>query len=196
MAFVPIARAVQCNFIGVWNGQPAVTGFQLAMNSQPTITDAIELGGILAGWWGSEISGYLSNAYFLNQIDIIDLSNQAGFYVNHTNSLPDQGANTAPSLPNNVAMVVTFKTSQRGRAYRGRAFLPGFTEADSTGYTWNPLTTAAMEAAFEALETYFDPETWYHVVASRSTDPGFVTLVTDYLVRPTTHTQKRRLPTN
>src|SRR5205809_3945510 len=52
------------------------------------------------------------------------------------------GANTGDPLPYGVAALVTFPTATSRR--RGRTFIPGFCESDSSGATWTSGTFTAM----------------------------------------------------
>lgn len=196
MAFIPVADAVQVNFVHVWNAEPAVFGMQFQRIGAWGIASAENLASEVYNWYASELLGQLSSNLVLQQIDVIDLSEQTGFKVEYTLGLPEAGGNVSESMPNNVAAVVTFKTAQRGRAFRGRCFLPGLAENSVNGYSLSSAIIGIIADAFDALSGYLVLSGSDQAVVSRTTNPGFSTAVTGYVVRPTVHTQKRRLPTN
>jgi hypothetical protein len=82
-------------------------------------------------------------------IDVVanDLGDEFGESGSFTYPSNTQGTSTGEQLPANVAIASTWRTKFRGRAYRGRNFWGGFTEAATNG----DLLTAAFQAALTSV---------------------------------------------
>lgn len=59
---------------------------------------------------------------------------------------PAPGTGGATALPSNAAAVISFRTGLAGRAYRGRAYIPGLTTASATGSTLSNTYLAALQS--------------------------------------------------
>lgn len=115
--------------IGIYVKQSNVTGFTV---------DDIE--DVVYGWWTSQFASsglasgmqalYAANielaAVKLRKWDPLDPVEDIS-----TNNLPAAGTDTSDPLPPGVAILVSLRTAQIGRSYRGRVFLPAPAEAES-----------------------------------------------------------------
>lgn len=194
MAFVPIADTVQVDLVGSIDGQTVVWGWQWERAGGWSIGGAETHATDVYAWWDTYLKSQISTDYSLDIIRITDLSSASGFVYEWTDDLPTPGGNVADAVPNNVSVVVSFKTGNRGRAFRGRCYIPGVFEGAFNSSTLSSAAMTAFEAAFAASTSIGTVLGADQVVASRSTNPGFTTVVTSFVVRPYAKTQKRRLP--
>lgn len=113
----------------------------------------------------------------------------------YNTGFPLNGTAVGDPLPPQCAMVCTWRTAYAGRRYRGRAYLPGFSEANGSLGIWTPAFVTAWQGAMD---------TWLGLVGSGGTDPdyrqivwsktaGVGTDVTQAVVRPYVQTQRRRV---
>lgn len=74
---------------------------------------------------------------------------------------------TGNSQPSEVAAVLTLRTTQRGRRYRGRLYLPPFNAAqvDATG-NWTATTRNNCTGQYMGMLGALAPKQWVPVVAS------------------------------
>lgn len=168
MAYVPALNTVQAELIYNWDLQICenVLHFEAAgAISQPNMTD---LGAFLVNYWDTELKASMPTNLSLTKVRLTDLTLQTGPVIEYTTGLPILGTNASPSLPNNCALVLTKRTAFRGRSFRGRVYLPGLTEAFTTGNTVDPTFVTNRLADFNGLINFTaGTETWTMVVVSR-----------------------------
>lgn len=194
MPFVAIPDTIQVDMVNSLGGQTVVWGWQWEKAGGFSMSVAESFADEIFVWWDEQIKPLLSANLTLDIIRLTDLSSSTGFVIEWTTQLPEAHTGVEPSLPGSAAAVVSFKTGNRGRAFRGRCYIPGLMETDVNVNTLTPAFITALGAAFNvsaSLGTLIGAD---QVVASRTTDPGFTTPVIDWIVRPTVKTQKRRLP--
>jgi len=118
-----------------------------------------------------------------------------GTSATHVEPATVTGAFSGTLVPDQVAMVVTFRTALAGRSHRGRAYIPGLPTAalDSSGYLWSVTNTDGMTSDFGDWQSAMATSTssMTHGVLSRSL--GVITPVTSYQARRQIATQRRRL---
>lgn len=101
------------------------------------------------------------------------------------------GGQVSNAMPGEVATVVSFRTSTRGRSYRGRAFHPPMTTGN---YNADGTIAASVLTGYQAQWAAFQADlvtiTWEHVVASYLRT--LATNVTSYSVDNKADVQRRR----
>lgn len=101
------------------------------------------LTGLTTGGAWTALAAFLSTATTLGAITIRDVSVANQPLVSSTTS-GASGSSASPSLPNEVAAVVTLRTALAGKSGRGRSYVPGFaTNALGAG---NVIAAAAVTA--------------------------------------------------
>lgn len=100
----------------------------------------------------------------------------------------------APSL----AVLLTLRTGKRGRSFRGRIYVSGFTETHITNGKWTSTIITAVEALGAGLVTYPLAQGWTFGVRTGFMDgvarnPAFITQIVGAEVRNDTpgHQRKR-----
>lgn len=121
------------NVIGVINDGPVAINQTLAN----TLGTAVK-----AGFTSSGMDDFISTTYALAQVGIrdINVANQAEFL---DTGGAVAGSDAGQALPPQIALVITLRTALAGPRFRGRVYLPGWTETvnDAAGL----CTSAAAE---------------------------------------------------
>src|SRR4029453_73176 len=86
----------------------------------------------LAEWWGANYAPAISDDVTLQAVRCTDLSSQEGPSIEYTATLPIPGENTSQSVPNNCSLCISFRTAARGRSARGRNYIVGLSENQTT----------------------------------------------------------------
>lgn len=200
MAFVPAFNTVEVELRQRWDSQKIENTLYFQREAGWDVTSMDALAASLITWWTDELAPYVSNAVSLVEVYMTDLTTETSLAYGYNTGLPVSAVQESPSLPNNVALCISFRTSNRGRSARGRNYVPGMTELGTTGNTITSAIVDGVEAAYFALVgvATANDATWvvcsrYHNNAPRST-------ATLYLIReaicidPTVDSQRRRLP--
>lgn len=203
MPYVPVANAVEVAVHGQCGGAPTTNVFNV--RSGMAAPDQAEVGlavADVADAFRTHLLPNLSTDFTLTHFVGRDLSSQTGPVVEVVDVT--NGGHAGTSLPPAVAAVVSWKTAQRGRSFRGRTYLPGIPEAVVTaggllGEAWQADVAADVAAFITALVG----EGHRLIIVSRYSGvdgggnpipraAGVITNVTTGLVREYVKSQRRR----
>jgi len=156
MAYVPAANTVEACIRYTQNGVPAEFCLNFKFPGALTTTIMQNLGKIIVDWIiGSWISLVTTSVTF-NEVYLTDLttnSSPAFAWFNGTSAnLPQNGTLTGSVNSQQASAVVSLRTPNRGRSFRGRTYLSGFEVAqtvDSNHWASTPL--ASWLAAYNNL---------------------------------------------
>lgn len=200
MPFIPVLGVVQAELVYTWEGQTVETVLHFEPSDPPTPALMTELGAFLVTWFNTVLKPTMPTTISLVNIKLTDLTTETAPVVNYGTGLPIAGTGASPALPNNVAFVITKRTAQRGRSFRGRIYHPGLMEGSVTGNTVSGSAATAIIGAYDDLLAFSTAgATWTMGVVSRYTNlapratgvfTGVVNLTTDGNV----DSQRRRLP--
>lgn len=127
MAFIPIANTVKAAIRFSVQAQTVINTLYFRADSAVTPATLAVIGTALEGWVVEELLPKLTNLVDYRDITLTDQSEDNGFQIVQNN---EQGAvgSLAPGqpLPNQTAMVISFRTVQSGRSFRGRNYLAGW----------------------------------------------------------------------
>lgn len=154
----------------------------------------------LVEWWGSEMAVIISDRLTLVGLKGTDISSSNGFTTEYQPVTPVPGLVNADPLPNNNALVISFRTAFRGRSYRGRNYIAGIPESSTTLSSASGAFVTGLLTAYNALTAVAAANDCEHVVVSlyengaeRAT--GIATPVTAYvIVDAVIDSQRRRSP--
>jgi hypothetical protein len=132
MAFISVPGCVLAELIYSWQGQTCENTLYFGASGSITPTNMETLAAALATWWGDNYAPAISDDVSLQAVRVTDLSNEEAPSIEYNTSLPIPGENTSPSLPNNCALCVSFRTANRGRTARGRNYIVGLCENQTT----------------------------------------------------------------
>lgn len=203
MAFVPLPNTIQANMKFLLDGQNVEWVFHYTTDPPFNLLfqeASTEIGAALITAWVDNLRSRAPTAMSLQSVYLSDQEDENGEVQVYTVGLPLAGSSGGERTTNHSALVITKLTQARGRSFRGRTYLCGFTEADISGNSW---VTAAIEAAVDFMEeirvitgvTY----TSAMAVASRYANnqprvTGVLTPVTAFRANPVVASQRRRLP--
>jgi hypothetical protein len=97
-------------------------------------------------------------------------------------------------LPANASLVVSWKTAQIGRSYRGRNFLFGLTEVDSSGSMVNAEYLGLVAQYATLVLNFHNADSPRYTLAVASRKLLNLATVTNFVVDNIVDSQRRRLP--
>lgn len=203
MAFVSIANACAVELRFNWQSQRCALTFGFSRSAPFTEANLHTIADLMSVWWTGTARGRMHPGVVLREVYARALDSEAA-----PSYISTIGAGTAGSfgatapMPSNVALCVSFRTSQRGRANRGRNYYFGLTIGDMQSNT-----TMLSQTAVNVIKGYYDrllpgglsdptPARW--CVLSRQLDgvPGgrAVPITSVSVVDNIIDSQRRRLP--
>ncbi len=200
MPFTPVPNSAQYEIRMLWDNQEVENTIWVNHGADPTGTAIADMAEAIRIWYTNGVLANLSNQVRLVEVYGVDMSSQTGPTGTSVAPANQVGQVASPSMPNNVAMCVSFRTARRGRWFRGRNYVPGMAEDGVTNNAFLASRTAAIVAAYNSLIGVVADNGGTWVVASRRvsnaprltgiTEPVTAALVTDDYV----DSQRRRLP--
>lgn len=176
MPFVPIADTAQVEIRATLLGVP-VENVQYFQKEPPAPFDAAELEDLteaIADGWLTHVMPELASNYTLREVYARALDSDSAPTATTPVVPPVDGSQTGEALPGQNAIVVTFRTAKTGRSYRGRNYICGITEGQSSGNSMTSGAFADLQAAWAAYEAAVESAGYVQVVASRQHN-GIVT---------------------
>lgn len=198
MAFVPFVNCVEVVIRFTLAGIPiaivigGVNGGGVGPANQAALGTAIDT------WRKTYLQPITNTELVATSVNVYDLTSASAPVTTTLATAPTAGA-TASDIPAQAAQVVSFRTTLRGRSYRGRNYVPGLTApALQDTRTFTAATTASVLAAYAALPAAMATAGYGHVVLSRYSgnaprSTGVSTLVNTYTAATRVDTQRRRL---
>lgn len=165
------------------------------------ISNATALANALIIWWTTFYADQLSSTLSLKEVAVTDLSSESGF--SHVQSAPTPnptGGSIDDNLPLNVALCVSFRTSSRGRSFRGRNYITAIPVSQVNGSLADGAFVTAQQDAYNELLNVAEDLSMLWVVISRFHNnaprtEGVGTVVTGaVIVDNVLDSQRRRLP--
>lgn len=145
----------------------------------------------------SEIDNFTSDVVTYHDVEVTDIRTETGpQFISTAGAFPITGAATGHGLPYQTAALVSWSTESRGRSFRGRTYIGGFTEAHSNGNGIDTALVTALEAFADAMldppVVSFGVLSRYHNNALR--DDAIWTAFTGRRVHTSWRSQRRRNP--
>lgn len=197
--FVPVPGVVQVNIRFTLLGHSVENVLNFRYSGTPFGTAVSGIQTLLNAEWWPPIRGALSNQLTHIENYYTDLTDQAGPVSSQGAFSSPTGGHASASAPNNVAVVVTHRTANRGKSYRGRTYLAGLAKDFLTGNTVSGSAITVFEAGFNDLIEAADVALVPFVIVSRRHNKewrteGIDTVVTTSLCRDDqVDTQRGRL---
>lgn len=158
--------------------------------------DVDDLGDDVVAWWDTGFSGtpmkaFICTDYALAQVDLRRIDPLEPVVTSYTTGLPKAGTASAEPLPAQNAALFSFRTGKIGRSYRGRVYVPGFTEAHTdTDGKISDANADLLAVEMTGLLASFEPDGFTPVVYSSKL--GVANDITSVLVDQWYRTQRRR----
>lgn len=175
MAFTPIPDAWRVTLQGDIEGVAAwAMVFCVGDDHTHDVARAGSIEGTFEDWWLNDLSPSVHQSVSLNLIRVLDLESETGIAVNFPISPPVNGDVTSAAAGSQVAIMVTLNSAGRGRANRGRKFVPGVPAADidaAGGTALEASPQAGFTTIFESLRTAIpgDSSDAFLAIESKST---------------------------
>jgi len=198
MAFIPTPLTAKCTLNFTVDAQDVILTFYFEAEAEFDASTLLGLANALAQWAVDELLPLLSNGISLTG------ANATGQVTDHAPSVdsdlafPFPGAVNSPTQAPQVAGVVTERTPDRGRSFRGRSYVPGIpTAALASPGTMGSTFVTNLLAAYGALADVEASQSVDHVVNSKVHNhapraEGVNTLITAYTMDTALDTQRRR----
>lgn len=200
MEYIPVPGVWQVELTYLFDNQRCQNVLHYAPSAVPNDAAVASFLAQFQTWWVNIVDSYISIAVTLVELKATDLETQNGRVIFNNTSLPLAGTAAGAALPNNCALVITKRTANRGRSFRGRIYVPGMTETFVTGNQVTGGTVTGLVNAFEDIrQLTANTIDWNMVVVSRYANKnprvvGIATAVTGFTSDGLIDSQRRRLP--
>jgi hypothetical protein len=187
MAFQPVPLTVLAEVRMTLEGQNIENTLGFVSSAEWTIARADDLCVGLISWWTSLYADLVCSAVSLREVVVTDLSSDTGFQTSRAPSEPVAGTNTGEAMPNETAIVVSFRSSSRGRSARGRNYISGIPRVNVVANSITEDYASAITGAYDGLLDVAGDVSAFHCVISRFHDnakraEGVTFPITDYVI--------------
>jgi hypothetical protein len=197
--FVPNVLCAKVAVEGLWEGQKVAQTFHFAHSPEPTQSELEALAQDMVDAWNSSMRTSQATNYAVVRVTATRQGSNVDIQGTYTPSSPVAGTGSGESLPTGSAWVFTYRTSFRGRNFRGRGYQPGLLDSIRVSATQGSLSVLSAIAANYVLHLITSaPTGWTWVVASRFLNKAprseiLLTPVTGVTVDTAIDSQRRRL---
>lgn len=198
-SFIPTVGGCRVELLQLLSGQQIENTWNVQYPTEVGTGTMGTLANAFLSWWGTHMSSLISQDLQVTGCRVTDLTTASSPVVLITPGSTLAGTVNSPALPNNVASVVTARTANRGRAYRGRTYVPGIPRSDEQTPTAITLTEiTALITALTALIGVVAPLGGFLGVRSTHLNnvarvAGVITQITGYDANADFDSQRRRL---
>lgn len=197
MPFVPVTNVARFAVEQTVAGEKAVNVFWVRDNAGWTAQKMNIAAGILATSWVDNLASLLAADWTLDKIVCQDYTTYNGASFEFTPGVAIVGTGSGDTLPPQVALVVSWRTANRGRSFRGRTYLCGFTEFYQDNGRMSSSVVTPVLAWANQIRGYYESSTQNIGVVSfmSAGQPRQVGLFTQYSAERCNgvlYTQRRR----
>lgn len=200
MPFVPTLNGIKVELRMLLAGQQIENCFHVRTRGASPGSVLEDVAIATYTWAAADYFDNLSEDVTLREVYATDISSATGPVYTATSEITTVGAVTEPSVANNVAFCLSLRTDSRGRSYRGRWYVAGFTRLAVNDSAVPGSFANALVASVDALAD---------ALSSLDVDMGVLSLVsngvprTEGVITPitsitytdlTVDSQRRRLP--
>jgi len=154
MPFQPVPNGAKIELNALQNDVPVVNVWYATLAAAPTDEDLIAISEAVETWWHDELKPSQHNTYVVQNITVTDVSVENGHqHINSSIFEPEGGAGGTAAAAN-AAAVVSLRTANTGRSFRGRTYIGGLPQAALEDA--QHLTTTAASAYNLALTNLVD----------------------------------------
>lgn len=200
MPFIALPNTIQANLRLTWQGQEVENVFHFQAPGAVSSADLAAVAEGVEDWWLSNMLPYVNADCQYREVYAVDMSSQTGGVFTASGGSGTPGTAGSDSLPNNCTVAISFRTANRGRSFRGRAYHIGLTRAQVVDNEVVPSIVTGLGAIYSLLLSGSAFGGCLLAVASKRSNNawravGVVTPVIDVvLADPTVDSQRRRLP--
>lgn len=200
MPYVPATNVIQTEFVYTYDSQVCENVIHFQNTGAITTPIFNALGVYLVNWYNTNMKPLMPATVSLNALKMTDLTTQTSGFLNYSTGLPIIGTLADFALPNNVALVITKRTVNRGRSFRGRIYHMGLTEGKVTNnavlgaFVTSLLTAYGLLLAFTPSVGSMQMVVVSKVSAGVARGSAVVSQVTGLDTDGSVDSQRRRLP--
>lgn len=200
MEFVPFSGVGQFNIRGSFQSNKVENVLHFANDAEAIDpTNLVAAATTLLESWGDNMIPVLSSAYSLREVYAVDLTTETSETATAALTTPLTGALGGAAAPGNAALVITHRTTQRGRSFRGRTYIVGLSGGSVNGNVIDGTAAGNILTGFQQVIADMNAISWTFVIASRIHEgvprvTGLATVVATSLLRDfNLDSQRRRL---
>ena len=204
MEFIPTPGVAQVDVIQMIDGQRCENVFHYKQAGAGDYnTDKLgDLGTAIVAYYNlTAVKALFPATWQLIEVRVTDMSDQFGPAVSVGAGLPIVGTRAGAQLPNNCALVLTKRSTVRGRSFRGRMYFAPLVEADVTGSVVSSSVVTSILGNLAGLLDLTDADAVHHymnVLSRRFNNAwrtvGMATQVFSLTCDGIVDSQRRRLP--
>ena len=169
MPFIPVPDTVLIEFRGTYLGQKVENTLYGLAGDPISSLDLPAFGTDLMNWWIDNLAANIGAGVNINQIVFTDLTTAFSPSFTFVPTSLMQGTQDGEGLPGNVSIVMSFRSSGRGRSSRGRNYIIGLTQNQVVGNQILSGEAEELRAAYALLPDIFTANGFTWVVVSRFT---------------------------
>ena len=199
MAFIPLPLGVRVSLEFNYDGEVVVNIYHVLVTGPITTIKLNAVAQAFIDWWKASLADLLTDNIAVTGATALNLDEESGekVYVPEAPQFP--GGSVSPAMPNNIALVVSHRTSKTGRSFQGRSYVAGLTENIVVDNDVTVGYASQILAAYVDLFADLNAAQASLVVASFQSEgaprvTGVATLVDSFAVGLRVDTQRRRLP--
>lgn len=198
MAFIPIPNTARITLEYSFNGQIMVNVYWASKSTPLTTVDLTNILNIFQAWRTTQLRNRQHTSCLLNRLVAVDQTTQFSPSAEVVLAIPEPGLLAGDPAPGNVTVATTLLTALRGRAFRGRSFLLGVSEAEANANEYFLAGATALTASYVQLITDLSAGGYQFAVGSRQLNGvprvvGVATPITGAITEVFLDSQRRRL---
>lgn len=198
--YIPVINVAKMELQYMLDGQKVENIFHLHNVASWNATGLAFAANVMKTWAIGAYAACQNEALTLVNIKATDLSSVSGTVIELPVDPAHAGAVTSSApLPNNITLVIKWLTTQRGRSFRGRTYVPGISSGQVVKNTAQASLVTLVSTAASTLFSAVAVQNYSLCVVSYCNDKawrttGVQTPITAWSVDTTVDTQRRRLP--
>lgn len=203
MAFIPVSQA--CQLVVHQTGPSGLIAenvFGMKFDTTPLTQAATDATADKVAAAYDLLSDFISDQFEWTGITITDLRTEDGPQFESASSFPVTGGASTDPLPLQTAALVSWACALRGRSFRGRTYIGGWSEAYGAGAH---MESTAHGALADWADAMMDPDLGLGIISRFHgvdpdthepirRDPGIITDVVSRVAHDLWATQRRRAP--
>lgn len=199
MAFQAVPNGIEVKFIGSQSGQPVINVFHVDNKAAVTPAALTAVANTFESWWRTNIRGGIVSSYSLDQVIATDISVANGNQAIVVPASPRTGAVATAAAAANAALVVSWRTAQIGRSFRGRTYVGGLPQSGFvSANTFDSVYAAGFAVSGATLITTLNSAGRALVVLSRYANgvlrvTGLLTEIVSVIVNLASDSSRKRL---
>lgn len=128
LALVP--HGIKVEAVGNQNGIPVVNTWHVDNGAAVLPSDLAAVANAFQTWFQAFPLPFMHSSYTLNQIIATSLESVGGIQHINTLTTANAGGNSTAPAAANAALVISWRTANTGRSYRGRSYMGALVNSD------------------------------------------------------------------